>query len=339
MKILLAGASGAIGVPLTHRLAAAGHEVLGLTREGGNVATIVAAGGRPVVADALDRDALLRALDGLSADAVVHELTGLKKPPTHHRGMALTDRLRTEGTANLVAAADVLGATRFVSQSIVFGYGFTDHGERVLDESAPFGELAGDASDPHIAAMRAVEDQTFATGHGIALRYGLFYGGDAAAKVPALRGRGIPVADGGVLPWVHHDDAAAATVAAIERGRPGRAYDIVDDRPATWREVFTAMAAALGAPAPRHLPRWMFRLVAPYVASFAIDTSMRVANDRARDELGWRPVYRDFEAGVRAMAAAVAAGSGPDRIRWAPAPATSTSVAASSPASGSIPRT
>src|SRR5262249_4431628 len=158
----------------------------------------------------------------LAADAVVHELTALKKPPTRHRGMALTDRLRTEGTANLVAAAAALGATRFVSQSIVLGYGFRDHGDRVLDETSPFGRPAADASDPHVAAMRAVEDQTFATGHGIALRYGMFYGGDAAATLQALRSRAIPVADGGLLPWVHHDDAAAATVAAIERGRTGR---------------------------------------------------------------------------------------------------------------------
>jgi nucleoside-diphosphate-sugar epimerase len=302
MKILLAGASGAIGLPLTRHLVTRGHEVVGLTRDPTQSGALVANGAKPVIADALDRDALLRALDGLHADAVVHELTALRTAPRRHSGMALTDRLRSEGTTNLIAAADMLGASRFVTQSMILGYGYRDHGGQVLDEDAPFGRPAGNRSDLHLAAMVSAEEQAFATPHGVALRYGLFYGGDGPALREALHQRGIPVSDGGLLGWVHHDDAALATVAALEHGRGGQAYNIVDDRPASWQEVFTAMAAALGAPPPRHLPRWLFHLAAPYVATFAVDTSMRVSNRRARDELAWTPRYPTYVEGIAAMA-------------------------------------
>jgi nucleoside-diphosphate-sugar epimerase len=114
----------------------------------------------------------------------------------------------------------------------------------------------------------------------------------------------VPVSSGGLLGWVHHLDAAAATVAALENGRPGQAYNIVDDQPATWREVFTAMAAGFGAPAPRRVPRWLLRLFAPYIALVAAGTSMRVSNAKARSELGWQPRFRTYHDGIAAMVAA-----------------------------------
>jgi len=304
MKVLVAGASGALGVPLTRQLIGHGHQVLGLTRDQAGARRLEALGARPVVADALDRDRLVRAVDGLWADAVIHELTALRKAPLRHRGMALTDRLRVEGTTNLLAAADALGAKRFLTQSIIFGYGYRDHGPEPLTEDAPFGRLAGDRSDPHVAAMVSTEQQAFSAPEGIALRYGVLYGGDAERMRALLARRGLPVARGGVLGWIHHQDAAAATVAALERGRPGQAYNLVDDLPATWQEVYTAMAAAFGAPPPRKVPRWLFRLLAPYVASFAVDTSMRVVNAKARTELGWQPRFPTYHDGIRAMAGA-----------------------------------
>jgi nucleoside-diphosphate-sugar epimerase len=306
MKVLVAGASGAIGTPLTRQLVAHGHRVLGLTRDPAAGRRLEVLGATPVVADALDRDGLLRAVEGRKADAVIHELTALRKPPRRHSGMALTNRLRTEGTTNLLAAADALGARRFLTQSIIFGYGFRDHGDRVLTERDPFGRPAGNADDPHVAAMRSAERQAFSAAEGIALRYGLLYGGDAAQMRALLARRGLPVAKGGVLGWVHHEDAAAATVAALEHGRPGQAYNVVDDLPATWEEVFTAMAAAFGAPPPRRLPGWVLRLAAPYVASFVVGTSMRVANDKAKAELGWRPAFPTYRAGIDAMISAAA---------------------------------
>jgi nucleoside-diphosphate-sugar epimerase len=307
MRVLLAGATGALGRPLTAALVAAGHEVVALSRSPGRAP---APGVRSVVADALDRDALLRAVEGLRADAVVHELTALRRPPTRHSGMTMTDRLRTEGTANLLAAAEEVGATRFLTQSIALGYGFRDHGDRLLTEEDPFGVPQGDRFDPHLAAMRATEQQAFTAPEGIALRYGLLYGGDAASVAPLLRRRRLPVVSGGLLPWVHHEDAADATVAALERGLPGRAYNVVDDRPATWREVFTALAAAVGAPPPRSAPVWLLRLLAPYLACVAVDTSMRVSNRRAEVELGWTPRLPTVAAGAAAVRAALGVTSG-----------------------------
>jgi nucleoside-diphosphate-sugar epimerase len=309
MKVLLAGATGAIGIPITRRLLAHGHQVLGLSRDPAGAGRLEALGAVPVIADALDRDRLLRAVEGRRADAVIHELTALRKPPLRHGGMALTNRLRTQGTTNLLAAAEALGASRFLTQSVIFGYGYRDHGPRPLTEADPFGWPAGDSCDPHVAAMLSTERQAFSAPEGIALRYGLLYGGDTAQVGALLARRRLPVARGGVLGWVHHEDAAAATVAALEHGRAGQAYNVVDDLPAGWQEVYTAMAAALGAPPPRRLPRWLLRLAAPYVASFVVGTSMHVANAKARTELGWRPTYPTYRAGIRAMAS-VPAGSG-----------------------------
>jgi nucleoside-diphosphate-sugar epimerase len=136
----------------------------------------------------------------------------------------------------------------------------------------------------------------------------LLYGGDATRMRALLARRGVPVARGGLLGWVHHEDAAAATVAALEHGRAGRAYNVIDDRPATWQEVITAMAQAFGAPPPRRLPGWLLRLVAPYAASFVVGASMRVSNTRAKTELGWQPRFADCHDGIRAMASPAPAG-------------------------------
>lgn len=304
MKVLLAGASGALGVTIARHLIPHGHEVLGLTRDPGGGDRLIELGMTPVIADALDRDALLRALDGQSADAVIHELTALRKPPLRHSGMALTDQLRSVGTTNLLAAAQQLGARRFLTQSFILGYGYRDHGNQLLTEEAPFGIPQGDACDPHLEAMRSTEQQTFTAPEGIALRYGLLYGGNAEQMRTQLASRKVPVASGGLLGWIHHKDAAAATVAALEHGRGGQAYNLVDDRPATWEEMFTAMARAFGAPTPWRLPRWVFRLVAPYVATFAVDTSMRVSPAKAHAELGWRPAFPTYLDGIAGMVTA-----------------------------------
>ncbi|MEV5967414.1 NAD(P)-dependent oxidoreductase [Kribbella sp. NPDC051952] len=301
MKILLAGATGAIGTPLTRRLVARGHQVLGLTRQADKSRALRELGAVPVVADAMNRESLLRAVDGLTADAVLHELTALTDAPTRHAGMETTDRLRSKGSANLLAAAEVIGATVFVTQSIVLGYGYRDHGDKVLTEDDPFGQPAGTASDPHLAAMRSAEEQAFTAPVGIALRYGMFYGGDAEQMRPLLAKRKLPVAKGGLLPWIHHEDAAAATIAALEHGKAGNAYNIVDDLPVSWADMFTTMAQRFGAPAPRKIPRWAMRMAAPYVASFATDTSMRVANTKAKNELDWTPGYPTYQDGLRAV--------------------------------------
>ena len=315
MKVLLAGASGAIGMPIARQLIAHDHQVLGLIRSHAGADWLAGLGARAVVADALDRDGLLRAVDGLSADAIIHELTALRKPPLRHSGMTQTDRLRTQGSTNLLAAAEVLGAKRFVTQSIIFGYGYSDHGDQVLTEKAPFGIPAGNRSDPHVAAMASAERQAFTAPEGIAVRYGLLYGGDAEQMHTMLARRALPVARGGPLGWVHHEDAAAATVAALEHGQAGEAYNVVDDRPATWQEVFTAMARAFVAPPPRRLPGWMLRIAAPYVASMVVGTSMQVSNAKAKTELGWQPMFPTYREGLQAMVARAPASAGTPEVR------------------------
>jgi nucleoside-diphosphate-sugar epimerase len=317
MKVFLAGAGGAPGTPLTRELIGRGHEVLGLTRSDAGATKLRALGATPVVADALNRDGLLRATDGMQADAVIHELTALSKPPMRASGMEMTNRLRTEGSTNLLAAAEGLGARRFLTQSIILGYGFHDHGDRLLTEEEPFGRPEGKATDAATAALLSAEQQAFSAPEGIALRYGILYGGDAASMVPMLRKRKVPVASGGVLSWVHHRDAATATAGALEHGQPGAAYNIVDDRPVSWEAMVEAMARAVDAPSPRKLPRWLLRLFAPYVTAFAFDSSMRVSNVKAKMELDWKPAFSTYVEGVQAMVQSARETAG---FRPAPAP-------------------
>jgi nucleoside-diphosphate-sugar epimerase len=308
MKVFVAGANGALGIPLTQQLMERGHEVIGLTRSETGASELRMLGAHPVIADALDREELLRATDGVTANVVVHELTALSKPPLRVSGMDLTNRLRSEGSRNLVEVARQIGARRFVTQSIIFGYGFNDHGDEVLTEAAPFGEPEGKPTDGIVTALADAEALAREAGEGIALRYGLLYGGDAPKIVPMVRRRMVPFAEGGVLGWIHHHDAAAATVAAVERGVPG-AHNIVDDQPATFEQMFTAMADAIGAPRPWKLPRWLMSLVAPYVVAFGMDTQLRVSNEKASSELGWRPRYPSYREGIEAMAEGLREGS------------------------------
>jgi nucleoside-diphosphate-sugar epimerase len=304
MKVLIAGGTGALGIPIVEQLIEAGHSVTGLTRTRLGAEHLEQLGATAVIADALECDALLRAVDGLEADAVVHQMTALKKAPLRQRDLEVTNRLRIAGTRYLVEAARVLGARRFVTQSIVFGYGYRDHGDTVLTEDSPFGETDGRPFDDAVAAMASTEQQAFdADGiDGIALRYGLLYGGDAAAVERMLRRRSLPVAaHGGQLAFVHHRDAAAATVAALERGRAGEAYNIVDDEPATFRELINAIAEARDAPKPLALPAGLLQLVAPYGGYVLARVSMRVSNAKAKRELGWVPRYPSYREGVAAL--------------------------------------
>jgi nucleoside-diphosphate-sugar epimerase len=211
---------------------------------------------RPVVADVLDRNALLRAVDGLSADVVIHQLTALSKHPARYAGMELTNRLRTTGTTHLLAAARAVGARRFLTQSMVPGYGYTDHGTRVLTERDPFGQQREGKVAPIVAAMASTEQQVLGADgiEGIALRCGAFYGLTNSERfITLLRAGKLPVPSdgGGIMSWIHLADAAAATVAAMDKGVTGQAYNIVDDEPATYGQVFTEHAKAAGTKPPK----------------------------------------------------------------------------------------
>jgi nucleoside-diphosphate-sugar epimerase len=300
-RVLLAGATGALGVPIVRQLLASGHAVTGITRTAQGAQRLRALGADAVVADVMDRPGLLAAVAGQRADAVLHELTALKKPPARHRDMDRTNALRTVGTTHLLEVAREVGAGRFVTQSIVFGYGYRDHGSEVLTERFPFGRVEGNAFDVHVRAMASAEDQAFqAEGiDGIALRYGLLYGDDAATVVTMLRKWSLPVARrGGELAFVHHRDAAVATVAALERGRGGHAYNVVDDTPATFRELVTAIAKQHHVPMPLVVPGPILKFAAPYGGAILADVSLVVSNAKARGELGWTPAYPSFRDGI-----------------------------------------
>ncbi|RRS01719.1 NAD-dependent epimerase/dehydratase family protein [Glycomyces terrestris] len=297
MRVLLAGASGTIGTPITRALLAAGHEVVALTRRRGGAP----AGTTELVGDATDREGLLAAVRGMRADAVMHQLTALKKAPMRHRDLAATNRLRIEGTTNLLAAARAVGARRFVTQSNLFGYGYGDLGEHVHTEKDAFGQGGYGRFDEHIAALRSTEQQAFtAEGiDGIALRYGAFYGAPDDAVIEMIEQGKLPAVKGGPISFIHIEDAASATVAALEHGRGGEAYNIVDDEPAPWRDFFRTAAAHLGAPTPKPLPGWMLR---PIPIMHAIMTgSYRLSNAKAKAELGWSPSMPTYREGIAAI--------------------------------------
>jgi nucleoside-diphosphate-sugar epimerase len=224
MRVLLAGASGAVGTPLTRQLIAAGHEVVGITRSQANAGRLRTVGAEAVVADVMDRENLLAAVRDVRADAVMHQLTALGTRKMR-QAMRDTNALRTTGTAHLLAAARAVGAHRFLTQSIVFGYGYRDHGPHVITEDDPFAEPAPGPLGPAIAAMRSTEQQAFSADEmeGIALRYGAFYGQDGFTRmiINLVRKRRLPVpsSGGGFASFIYLEDAATATVAALEKGR------------------------------------------------------------------------------------------------------------------------
>jgi nucleoside-diphosphate-sugar epimerase len=305
MRVLLAGASGAIGTPLTRQLLATGHEVIGITRSKANAERLRADGAEAVLADVMDRENLLVAVRGKRADAVVHQLTALGTTKMRE-AMQGTNALRTTGTAHLLAAARAVGAHRFLTQSIVFGYGYRDHGARVITEDDPFGEPVPGTLGPAIAAMRSTEEQVFSADdiEGISLRYGLFYGPDSFTRmiINLVRKRRLPVpsSGGGFATFIYLADAAAATAAALTKGRAGQAYNIVDDEPVRWADYLDTISTELGARRPWRVPTWMLRAI-PYLHTI-MTTSMRVSNAKARRELSWAPAVPTYHEGIPLIA-------------------------------------
>ncbi|HEY7173647.1 MAG TPA: NAD(P)-dependent oxidoreductase [Micromonosporaceae bacterium] len=299
--VLLAGGSGVFGRRIVRTLSGAGYEVLGLGRGEGNA----------VRADLNDRDQLLRAVRGTHADIVVHAATALAKPPMRNKDMTATDRLRTTGMRNLVEAAQEVGAKQLISESMVFGYGFRDFGSTPVTEDMPFAPRQSDpALEEHIAAMRVKEQLTFGTPgiDGVALRFGLFYGpGATEYVVTMLRKRMLPAITSGhrILPWIHLDDAASAILAAIERGRPGAAYNIADDTAMSFADHIRAVATAFHTPRPLSVPASIMPM--SYLRAF-MKTNMTLATGRAKSELGWRPDYPSAVDGLAALAGAAVPG-------------------------------
>ena len=300
MRTLIAGASGVVGRPLVDALLANGHEVIALSRRP-SACSKPRLGVTEVTANALIAEDLFRALANERADAVISELTALKKPPSQHRHMAETNRLRTLGTANLLQVAKQLGARRFVTQSMMFGYGYDNQGSRLRLESERFAPTRSGPFEQHLSAMRENENRVLDDHdlEGVALRYGLFYGGAASGMLlNGVRERTIPVlADASPLSIIQVDDAAAATVAALERGGAGQAFNVADDEPVSWTTFVSYVASRAGAPPPLRVPRWLVRLIAPY-AKVIFGGGVCVSTGKAKELLGWTPAYRSYRDGI-----------------------------------------
>ena len=310
MKVFVAGATGALGTQLVPQLAAAGHDVIGMTRSPAKTDMLRALGARPVVADALDRDAVARAVAGTEPEVIVHQLTALSGDmDLRHfdRFFAMTNRLRTEGIDHLLAAGRAVGIRRFIAQSVVAIGTYARTGGPVKTEDEP-PDLDLPAKGRSVAdAIRYLEDAV--TGidwaEGIVLRYGGFYGPGTsvsadpeAATTKAIRKRRFPIVGdgGGIWSYVHIEDAASATVAAVDHGAPG-IYNVVDDEPAPVREWLPFLAEQMGAKKPMRVPRFVGRLMAGEALVVMMTEIRGASNAKAKSELGWQPRWSTWRVG------------------------------------------
>lgn len=314
MKVFVAGATGVLGRALVPQLVARGHEVIGMTRSASKQDLVRSLGARPVVADALDPDAVAQAVALAEPEVIVHQLTALSgrlpardmRHPERAPMATMTNRLRTEATDHLLAAARAVGARRFVAQS--FGaFRWARTGALVQTEADPLDTDPPAALRVPLVGILHVERAVPAIewGDGLVLRYGGFYGpgtsvslaADAEMSAP-IRKRLFPIIGGGGGVWshIHIDDAAAATVIAVDHGQPG-IYNIVDDDPAPVRLWLPALASALGAKPPRRIPRWLGRLAAGETATLMMTEARGASNAKAKRELGWQPHYASWRQG------------------------------------------
>jgi 2-alkyl-3-oxoalkanoate reductase len=299
MRVFVAGASGAIGTRLVPQLVERGHEVIGSSRSPEKAEQIRTLGAAPVALDLLDPAAVRRVVLEAAPDAIVHQATALAElnfSRNFDRTFAQTNRLRTEGTDALLAAAREAGTDRFVAQSYASSRTARE-GAWVKAEDDPLDPAPPAKAQRSFAAMTYLEQAVTDFG-GIVLRYGVFYGAANDGLIEPVRKRQYPIIGdgGGVASWIHLDDAAAATVLALEHHGPG-IYNIVDDEPAPVREWLPVLAQALDAEPPRRFPRWLARLVAGDVAVVMGTESRGASNAKAKRELGWQPRYPSWREG------------------------------------------
>jgi len=295
----------------------AGHEVVGTHNSPASAQLLEVLGAEPVRLDLLDAAAVRTAVLDHQPDAIVHQataLTGVKFGRNLDKTFATTNRLRTEGTDALLAPARAAGVRRFVAQSVALNR-YARQGGPVKTETDPLEETPPTNTGKSLAAITHLEKATLAFG-GIALRYGGFYGAANDAMIEPVRKHRFPIVGdgGGITSWMHLDDGAAATVAALEHAGPA-IYNIVDDEPAPVRDWLPVLADALGAKPPRHAPTWLARLLAGEATVVMVTQARGASNAKAKRELGWTPRYPSWRSGFPATysAIAVADGHAPDR--------------------------
>jgi 2-alkyl-3-oxoalkanoate reductase len=311
MKVFVAGATGAIGKQLVPMLTEQGHEVTGMTRTPAKADLIRSLGARPAVADALEPEAVAQAVAEAEPEVVIHQLTAIDAGSVSRsidKSFVLTNRLRTEGLDHLLAAARAVGARRFIAQSFA-GWPFERTGGPVKTEEDPLQASPPKSFSRSLGAIRYVEETVTRADaiEGVVLRYGAFYGpGTSLAvnpdgeQIEMVRKRRLPVIGSGAGIWslVHIQDAASATAAAVERGEPG-VYNVVDDEPVPVSVLFPELAEAIGAKPPRHLPRWVGRLIAGEGATIMMTEARGASNAKAKRELGWELRYPSWRLGFR----------------------------------------
>jgi len=311
MKVFVAGATGALGKQLVPMLVEQGHEVTGMTRTPSKQDLVRELGVRPAVADALDPEAVAQAVAEAEPEVVIHQLTAIDAAAfgrSLDKTFALTNRLRTEGTDHLLAAANAAGARRFIAQSFG-GWPFERTGGPIKTEEDPLQASPPKTVSETLGAIKYLEATvTGAEGiEGLALRYGGFYGpGTSLAvnpdgeQVEMVRKRRFPIVGNGAGIWslVHIHDAAAATAAAVKRGGPGL-YNVVDDEPAPVSVALPELARVIGAPPPRRIPRWLGRLLAGEGMTIMMTEVRGASNAKAKRELGWEPRYPSWRRGFR----------------------------------------
>jgi 2-alkyl-3-oxoalkanoate reductase len=307
MNIFIAGATGAVGRTLIPQLIDHGHAVTGTTRSPAKADALRALGATPVVVDGLDRAGVLNAVRAAEPDAIVHQMTalsGLSDPRKFERSFAMTNRLRTEGTDHLLAAAAEVGAT-VVAQSFA-GWPYAPEGGPVKTEDDPLYSDPPKQLRTTLAAIRHVEQVVPAAG-GTVLRYGGFYGpgtgiAPGGEQWDAVHARKFPIVGdgGGVWSFCHVADAASATVAALERPLPGAILNVCDDDPAPVRDWLPVLAEAIGARPPRHVPRWVGRLMGAHLVH-VMCTARGASNARAKETLGWAPSVGSWREGFAQM--------------------------------------
>ena len=307
MRVFVAGASGVIGRRLVPMLVQAGHEVTGTTRTASNVEFVRDLGATPVVCDVLDSEAVRKAVEGARPEAIVHQATQIPaaiEPRRYAEQLAVTNRLRTEGTTHLIEAGRAVGGPRLVAQSIAFAY--APHDGRLAEEDDP---LYVDAPDPlrvPFQAIAALERAVTGTDgiDGVVLRYGFFYGprtpfAGGGSTAEAVRKRRLPVVGGGTGVWsfIHVDDAAAGTVAALPSG--GGIYNVVDDEPAPASDWIPRYAEVLHAKAPLRVPKIVGRLAGGPFVDYYMTQLRGASNSKAKRELDWEPRYPSWREGFR----------------------------------------
>lgn len=302
MRVLVAGATSVPGIPLLRELSGRGHEVIGVTRSSDKAAQISSAGAKPVVADVFDTAQIDAVLAEFAPEVVVSLLTTLPKwGPKRPKDFGPATQLWSRGAPNLVAAAQRAGVRRVVAESVVFAYGYGADGPELMDESDPYPGPPPPHGAGFLEALRGMERTVLSSGEhsgteGIVLRYGVFYGPGVThddlfrrlAKwwaLPALTGPGI-------LSWVHIDDVARATADAVERGRGGEIYNIVDDRPQSFGDYVRELSRKLHRPRPVPISYRLVGLLASYPATAFGQAWLPLSNAKAKAELGWTPIPR-----------------------------------------------